>query len=87
MSEQGIGRFRRLVTSNAGLRFAHAKAEYGVEIPCLSDDPFEQWLVEEALMTAYHERRHREEQLVQAHASARQEAQSRIRQHREGSGG
>lgn len=76
----------RLVTSDAGRRLAEAKAEYGVAFPPLSSDPWQQWLVEEALMAAYTARQRAREREAQAHEDAREEAAELIRRHKEQGG-
>ncbi len=46
-------RFGGRVTSQLGRRLALAHLEHHIGFPRFSDDPFEQWLVEEALVAGW----------------------------------
>ena len=80
-----LERFAPLIESDLGLRLARNLAEFGLEIPSLSDDPWEQYLISEALLARFkseaeelaRERREREEARREAQRMLAEEVQRR----------
>jgi len=75
-----VERWLPLIRSPLGLRFARAKADYGVAMPRFETEAgpvcdFEQWLIEEALMAGFFERRAQAEEAAQVRRDAREEGQ------------
>jgi hypothetical protein len=80
-------RFGALIEGEAGLRFAQARAESGQPFPPFSDEPYEQWLVEEALLLRYRLEVGLERQNEQARADAAEQAQQLLGEHLSARGG
>ena len=70
--------FERLLSSDLWRRIGHAVAEWGCPFPTLSDDELEQWLVQEAVMGAYHTERAGREREQEQRELARQEGRERL---------
>jgi membrane-anchored protein YejM (alkaline phosphatase superfamily) len=70
--------------SDLALRLARNKYEFGLELPPFSDDPWEDYLVSEAILVRWHEtekERQEEQREEQAFAAARQENEKWRQQH------
>jgi hypothetical protein len=77
-----LARFAPLIRSDLALRLARNKVEFGLEIPPLSDDPWEHYLVCEALLFRFTEEVKEKARDQQAWTDARETGKALIEQHR-----